>query len=1004
MTRHFLYWAAVLAAALSLFGISVVRFGTKPVYAQPQYSVVLKLMQAQQYQQAFEECQRLIATSPTNANAYQRLAEIAHEAGLAAEAEAFFKRLSVDTNEQQALKHYGLAALYALKVSPRETDHRLIIEHCQQALSFSPNLIKPYLLMADAQIALQQETELNKYLETLLAQAPQNVSVHIGLGYFYKQKERLKESLAALDKALELNPNSLEAMHEKVTVLIRGQGETAKQTALTLGQQFLQAAQHQGTTEQQIKARRMLGYALNGLGNRLQAVNEFRAGLQLAETAGELVLRDALLASLCGNYVSLDDYANALAACRQGLSLSSTHFREWHLGNLGYAYRRLGDTAKGIAYYQESLDVAKQKNCQDCQIWMLTNLGEAYADAAELSNYAESQRLLDEAVKLSVGPKFLARKSSALASLGKLYYEKGEYQKARNLQQAAYELACTAKHTVQQARSLNSLGAAYAKLKQWQNSLRAYQAARQLGEQLNSARAVWLAHSGMAANYRQLGQFAEAEQQYRLAIQSQETTRNKLKEDGDKVGFWQDKVKLYKDLISLLLRPAAQQQAAAKHKLGPKSAALNTTAFQLAEQWRARAFLDLLVEASTGSEPGQQHNSDRQPIGLPATQRLLNAQTVVLAYSLDQPASLLFGVSHSKFEVYKLAGETDINACVTKLLKALSEKTQVSPDGYRQEASALYAKLIAPARDLLAGKKHLIIVPDGMLQRLPFEVLLKEPAKKMADVDPANLPYLIKDFALSYAPSVSIWAQLHEAVAKNTKAPKDFIAFGNPLYPPETQGLFAALLGGRTLPSLKYSQGEMERIGAQFGKDGSVTLYQGAQANEETIKSAGLLNQYRFVHFSVHASANEANPRFSGLLLSPPDGNGAESIGLRQSDGVLTAEEIMRLRLNAELVSLSACETGLGKQVRGEGLMGLMRAFIYAGTPAVAVSLWKIDDRATADLMENFYKFLLHGKQQKDGKQISLNKAEALQAAQLEAIREGSAPYYWAPFVLVGHP
>ncbi len=170
------------------------------------------------------------------------------------------------------------------------------------------------------------------------------------------------------------------------------------------------------------------------------------------------------------------------------------------------------------------------------------------------------------------------------------------------------------------------------------------------------------------------------------------------------------------------------------------------------------------------------------------------------------------------------------------------------------------------------------------------------------------------------------------------------------------------------------------------------------------MKSAGEINQYRFVHFSVHGGINEAFPRLSGLLLSLPPGSKEESGSLNVGDGVLTAEEIMSLHLNAELVSLSACETGLGKLVNGEGLMGLMRAFIYAGTPSVAVSLWNVDDRATADLMEGFYRHLLQDRKQKGRDPLNLNKAEAMREAQLDAIREGSAPYYWASFVIEGHP
>ena len=1004
MTRRFLFRAMTLALAIFLFGSDAPSLRLKSVYAQSQYSVVLKLIRAREYQQAFAECERLLEAAPLSINGYQRFAEIAHETDRVTEATAFLQRLSGGTPEQQALKHYGLAALYVLKLSPDRGDRQFVLEHCQQALSFSPNLTKAYLLMVDAQLGLQQEAELQKYLEAALAKGPQNISAQISLGYFYRQKERFDEGLAAYDKALRMAPNSLDAMYGKLNLLIAKQNETAYQAALTLGQQLLLAAQQQDVIEQQIKAQRMLGYAQNGLNNRTQAISEFRAGLQLAESAGELTLQDALLTSLCSNYTSLDDYANVLTACGQGLAISSTRYKEYHLGNLGYAYRRLGDTPMGIGYYEQSLSVAREKKCQDCQIWMLTNLGEAYADA-DPPAYDKSQRLLDEAVQLAVVPKYRSRRSSALASLGKLYYEKGEYQKALAYQREAYDLACAAKHQEQQARSLNSLGAAYAKLKDWPNSLRSYQTAQKLGEELNLARAVWLAHGGLAANYRELGQFAEAESHYQLAIQSQETMRGKLKEDGDKVGFWQDKVKLYKDLISLLRRPVARSRATGKQAPVARNPAVDAQAFHLAEQWHARAFLDLLSEAHTRSVSGELNNVIQQPLGLSAVQKLLDDQTVVLSYSLDQPVSLLFGVSRNQFEVYNLPSETDINDCAAKLLKSLLDKTQSSPHTYQLEAHALYQKLVAPVRSLLAGKKHLIIVPDGALQRLPFEVLLKGPTKNTRTSDLADLPYLIKDFAISYTPSVSIWARLHEMIAKNTtKAPKDFIAFGNPQYAPQTEGSFASLLGGATLQPLKYSQSEVERISALFGKKGSVTVYQGAHANEATVKSVASLNQYRFVHFSVHASVNEAIPRLSGLLLSPSFGRDADASILSQNDGVLTAEEIMRLRLNAELVSLSACETGLGKLVKGEGLMGLMRAFIYAGTPAVAVSLWKVDDRATADLMESFYKNLLHGKRERDGKQVSLNKAEALREAQLEVIREGNAPYYWAAFVIEGHP
>jgi CHAT domain-containing protein len=139
------------------------------------------------------------------------------------------------------------------------------------------------------------------------------------------------------------------------------------------------------------------------------------------------------------------------------------------------------------------------------------------------------------------------------------------------------------------------------------------------------------------------------------------------------------------------------------------------------------------------------------------------------------------------------------------------------------------------------------------------------------------------------------------------------------------------------------------------------------------------------VHFSTHGYLNEARPKFSGLVLSLPRSE-------LQEDGLLSAYEIFNLKLNADLVVLSACETGLGKEVKGEGLMSLTRAFMYAGTPSVVVSLWNVNDQSAADLMIRFYRNL----------QTGMTKGEALRQAQLETIRDNGFPFFWAPFVLIG--
>lgn len=321
MTRHFFFQILVLAVALSFFGAGFPRQQQQLVYAQAQYSVLLKLMRQRQYREAFAVCQQLIESAPQPAKVYQRLAELANEAELVTEAATFLQRLPDGTPDQRALKHYGLAALYALKDVSSKAERQLVAEHSQLALSFNLGMTKSYQLLADAWIALGEEAKLEQYLKERLAQAPQNALTQVWLGYFHKRRGRLEASLAAVDKALELDPNALEAIYEKTNILVRIKGEkepAATQAALTLGQELLWRSKRQGNLELQIKAQRIIGYAHEGLKDHLQAIQSYRAGLELAAEAGELAFQEALLTNLCANYIELDDYANALGACRQG--------------------------------------------------------------------------------------------------------------------------------------------------------------------------------------------------------------------------------------------------------------------------------------------------------------------------------------------------------------------------------------------------------------------------------------------------------------------------------------------------------------------------------------------------------------------------------------------------------------------------------------------------------------------------------------------------------------
>ncbi len=427
------------------------------------------------------------------------------------------------------------------------------------------------------------------------------------------------------------------------------------------------------------------------------------------------------------------------------------------------------------------------------------------------------------------------------------------------------------------------------------------------------------------------------------------------------------------------------------------------------------------------------------PLGLKAIQDSLDEQTTLLEYALDEERSFLFVITRTDSFMAELPPASSISDRVNQLRETLITKPQRSTvPTYIDQARSLHRVLIEPAGKSLRRNRHLIIVPDGILHYLPFEVLLSSgDERSLTAVGPHRWPYLVRDYAISYIQSASVLASLHRSRQARPEQRKDFLAYADPAYGApalaETSPVRSALRSAFgeakpwTLKRLPYSREEANRIAALYPRD-NVRIFLQQDAREENVKVNGQPDQYRFIHFATHGLLNENQPQYSGLVLSLPrledprpktqdsrpqtsdlgplssdqhrktntENNPQSAIRNPQlEDGLLQVYEIFNLKLNADLVVLSACETGLGKEVKGEGLIGLTRAFLYAGTPSVVVSLWKVSDRSTAELMVALYQHL-------EGQTV--NKAEALRQAQLKLIEGGryAHPYYWAPFVLVG--
>ncbi|MBE9202860.1 CHAT domain-containing protein [Synechocystis salina LEGE 06099] len=385
-----------------------------------------------------------------------------------------------------------------------------------------------------------------------------------------------------------------------------------------------------------------------------------------------------------------------------------------------------------------------------------------------------------------------------------------------------------------------------------------------------------------------------------------------------------------------------------------------------------------------------------RPLNLSQIQALLDDETLLLEYALGKERSYLWVVGQSSLRSYVLPGADQLDEAIKSFRQSFLEPTQrIRRPLAVSQGAQLYGQLI-PDPTIITGKR-LLIVPDGVLQYLPFGALVT--------ANPPNQPptYLIDRHELVTMPSASTLSILRQNTAQREPAPNLLAVFADPVFTASDERLGTAIArrpenlpvdlelsardAGVYFDRLPYTEQEAEQLIALFPPEASLNEL-GFEATRARV-FADTMEQYRFIHFATHGILNSKNPQLSGLVLSLFNPAG-EPI-----NGFVRLYDIFNLNLPADLVVLSACQTGLGQEVRGEGLIGLTRGFMYAGAARVVVSLWSVDDEATARLMTEFYRGLL---------QQQMAPAAALQWAQ-QKLKEDprfASPYYWAGFTLQG--
>ena len=806
----------------------------------------------------------------------------------------------------------------------------------------------------------------------------------------------------------------------------------------------------------EVSAIQNIGEAYDLLGEKQKSLDYYAQALNLARSIGAKQVEGVISTNLATLYSSLGEKEKARDMYLQALEIHratgnrTVEADTLHL--LGFLHYELEDTAKALDYLTQALPVWRQLKDKRGEAITLTATGMVYRS---LDQREKSLEFSNQGLPLHREVGNRAGESETLINIGLIESAAGEKQKAFDNFNRAAELAkaisdpaleAKAKYEIARVKlDTGELDQSRTQIEDTLNiveSLRTKVASQELrasyfatvqkyydfyidllmrmnGRQVSggfSGEALQVSERARARSLLEI--LSEANASIREGVDATllERERNLHHQLSGKADAL---ARLYAS------RPTPEQVAAAKKEVDDLTAQYNEVR---AEIRRASPRYAALTQPS--------------PLTLKEIQQqVLDGDTLLLEYWLGEKRSFLWAVTPTKITSYALPPRAKLEAEARNAYEWLSKpaqpnsKRRLKHDGVEISESERKARglqalrylsntLIRPVASQL-GKKRLVVVASGALQYVPFAALTVA-SKKTAPNRPPTTDHrsLIQDHEIINLPSASTMAVLRRDTAQRQLAPKMLAVLADPVFEEDDERVKTARptasnptsqpkaneksqsqavaeerslkhmkeksaeeTGEMKISRLPFTRQEAEKILALVPEaDRKQALDFDASRATATAKD---LSQYRYVHFATHGYLDSERPEFSALVLSLINKDGA------QQSGFLYAYEVYNLQLNSDVVVLSACETGLGKEIKGEGLVGLTRGFMYAGAPRVVVSLWSVNDKATADLMARFYRKML-----KD----NLRPAAALRAAQQEMLNESQwrEPYYWAAFALQG--
>lgn len=721
------------------------------------------------------------------------------------------------------------------------------------------------------------------------------------------------------------------------------------------------------------------------LGENQRSLEMYLEVLEAKKKIGET--DPVAISNVAASYAKMGQYQRALNAHLQLLALrqgpANDAKRAITLSNIGNCYYLLGDINKALDYYNQSLPLMRPAGDNYYTATVLNHTGVAYRSLGE---YDKALNYFKEALdlrKLAGDQKGIA---TTLSDIARLERDRGNLIEARKWIEEALALVERIRSNVTSPKLRTSFFASMQQYREFYIDL-----------------------------LMRLSKDRPSEQLERVAFNASETGRARsllqlLSEAGSKIRHGINPSLLErKQALAQSIDAKAQSQMellSGKHTEA-EAEAIRKELSALTDE------LEQLEGRIRESSPQFTALVKPMPLRLEEIQeKILDRDTLLLEYSLGEERSFVWAVTPDAIKSFELPKRALIETAARRVYDLLTARTVNVPketlaqrrqrldlaDAECAKASAILSQMILGPVAVELKDKRLLIVGDGVLQYIPFAGL----------TDPGSTQALMVAHEVVMAPSASVVGLLRQETANRKPASKMIAVLADPVFSNDDPRVAAVRLG-HAVPVEKDASAEALRAATDTGLDSLRRLRFSRQEADEIARLAGSdskleaidfaanrklatspeLAEYRVVHFATHGIINSNHPELSGIVLSLVDEKG------QPQNGFLRLYDLYNLKLSADLVVLSACQTALGKEIRGEGLVGLTRGFMYAGSPRVIASLWQIDDRASAEFMKRFYGAMLGQK---------LRPAAALRAAQVSMSQDPRwrQPHYWAAFTIQG--